>query len=148
LRASHNIDQASQGGKSSLPILQQTHLLHQEANTMMSLHEHLRIHQASITRFELESNNIQPGTPVGRMKLMKRIQHTTKLLDYYDITATSLLEQQQNLLSLVIEHNHLREPQANRKQAFNVETITQGQAVARLNALALVFLPLSFAAVR
>ena len=34
------------------------------------------------------------------------------------------------------------------EKAFNVETITQGQAVARLNALALIFLPLSFAAVR
>lgn len=33
------------------------------------------------------------------------------------------------------------------EQAFNLETVIQGQAVARLNALAFVFLPLSFVAV-
>jgi hypothetical protein len=77
---------------------------------MMSLQEHLRIHQASMERFELEINNTQLGAPVGRMKLNTRIHHTKQLFNYYNMTASSLLEQQQNLLSLVIEHNHLREP--------------------------------------
>jgi hypothetical protein len=32
-------------------------------------------------------------------------------------------------------------------KAFNLETVAQGQAVGRLNALALIFLPLSYVAV-
>ncbi|KAH6696649.1 hypothetical protein BKA61DRAFT_682867 [Leptodontidium sp. MPI-SDFR-AT-0119] len=57
-----------------------------------------------------------------------RLEDAYNLLEYYNITATGLLEQQENLLSL----------------AFNLETAFQGMAVTRLNVLAFIYLPLGF----
>ncbi|KAH7305144.1 hypothetical protein BKA65DRAFT_578736 [Rhexocercosporidium sp. MPI-PUGE-AT-0058] len=114
----------------SSAIFQQTRQLHEDTDTMMNLHEHLRIHAASLARFALQLGPSHSFTPNVRTKLLTRVSYIQQLLNYYDMTASSLLSQQSNLTSL----------------AFNLETMTQGQAVARLNVLALVFLPLSFAA--
>ncbi|KAH9206575.1 hypothetical protein DL95DRAFT_416400 [Leptodontidium sp. 2 PMI_412] len=63
--------------------------------------------------------------------LNMRLEDAYNLLEYYNVTATGLLEQQENLLSL----------------AFNPETAFQGMAVARLNVLAFIYLPLGFFAI-
>ncbi|PMD67498.1 uncharacterized protein K444DRAFT_16989 [Hyaloscypha bicolor E] len=115
---------------SSAPILQQTRELHEHTDTIMGLHEHLRIHEASLARFALQLGPTQLFTPRVRLKLLARVSHIQHLLSYYDMTASSLLAQQSNLINL----------------GLSLETVSQGQAVARLNVLALVFLPLSFAA--
>ncbi|CZR58145.1 uncharacterized protein PAC_08036 [Phialocephala subalpina] len=101
----------------------------------MGLREPLRIHLESL-------NIIVEGLGGSRLnstehekwkacpELGERLRHLLRLLKYYEVTASKMVEQQRNLLSL----------------AFNLETIIQGQAVARLNALAFIFLPLSFVA--
>jgi hypothetical protein len=69
---------------------------------MMSLLEHLRIHQTALERFNLEIAN-KPETMVlpGRYKLYQRIGRTHQLLSYYDMMATSMIGQQHNMLGLV-----------------------------------------------
>jgi hypothetical protein len=86
---------------SSAPILQQTRELHEHTDTIMSLHEHLRIHEASLARFALQLGPTQPFTPRVRLKLLARVSHIQHLLSYYDMTASSLLAQQSNLINLV-----------------------------------------------
>ena len=85
---------------------------------------------------------------VATQGLKGRLDDAFQLLEYYEVTATTLLEQQQNLLSLVhsLTVSFFWKSMLT-VQAFNLETVAQGQAVARLNALAFIFLPLSFVAV-
>ena len=70
---------------------------------MISLREHLRIHKASLrvviqrTRQESEGQSYWQSSKV----LRNRLDDASELLEYFDVTATSLLEHQQNLLSLV-----------------------------------------------
>ncbi|KAH8588870.1 hypothetical protein B0O99DRAFT_693028 [Bisporella sp. PMI_857] len=119
------------GRRQAVSIIEQTRQLHRDNNVMISLREHLRIHKASLyVVLQRTDNWSDPGGPPEARVLHTRLDDAFQLLEYYDVTATSLLEQQQNLLSL----------------AFNLETVVQGQAVARLNALAFVFLPLSLVA--
>jgi hypothetical protein len=61
---------------------------------MISLREHLRIHKASL---DVVIQKLKE--PLDELKI--RLHDTFRLLEYYDVTATALLEQQQNLLSLV-----------------------------------------------
>jgi hypothetical protein len=98
---------------------------------MISLREHVRIHKASLKIVMQRVEYMLGGTDfMATQGLKGRLDDAYQLLEYYEVTAATLLEQQQNLLSL----------------AFNLETVAQGQAVARLNALAFIFLPLSFVA--
>jgi hypothetical protein len=70
---------------------------------MISLREHLRIHKASLrvviqrTKQEPEVQSYWQSSKV----LRNRLDDASELLEYFDVTATSLLEHQQNLLSLV-----------------------------------------------
>lgn len=68
---------------------------------MMSLHEHLRIHEASLARFAVQLGPPHPFTPEVRLKLVARVNHIQQVLSYYDMTAASLLGQQSNLTNLV-----------------------------------------------
>jgi hypothetical protein len=98
---------------SNLPlILQQTRRLHQETNMIISLREHLRIHKASVRRIIQGLNDKvkvadSPShwSQKHRRSLLIRLDNTLQLLEYYDVTACSLLDQQQNLLSLVRSSN-------------------------------------------
>jgi hypothetical protein len=69
---------------------------------MISLREHLRIHKASLhVVMQRAKSWPDPGGPRKAQVLQTRLDDAFQLLEYYDVTATSLLEQQQNLLSLV-----------------------------------------------
>jgi hypothetical protein len=69
---------------------------------MINLREQLRTHRASLnvviqrTREPSELQYWQSSEI-----LTARLDDALQLLEYYDLTATSLLEQQQNLISLV-----------------------------------------------
>ncbi|KAL7953704.1 hypothetical protein V8C34DRAFT_317923 [Trichoderma compactum] len=68
--------------------------------------------------------------PASLQLVQRRLEDAAELLEFYQSTCTTVLEQQRNLLNMT----------------FNLETIGQSQTVMRLNALAFVFLPLSFVA--
>lgn len=69
---------------------------------MISLREHVRIHKASLKivmqRVEYMLGGVDFMVTQG---LKGRLDDAYQLLEYYEVTATTLLEQQQNLLSLV-----------------------------------------------
>ena len=77
----------------------QTKKLHQDNRIILSLQEHLRSHKASLNVIirRLQS----PSQAQGMNPLAYRFDTVSQVLDYYDVTSTSLLNQQQNLLSLV-----------------------------------------------
>ncbi|KAI2463787.1 hypothetical protein F4781DRAFT_437085 [Annulohypoxylon bovei var. microspora] len=110
------------------PLVQQTRELHQDASTTLALHEGLRLHQASIKCFQRGFQSATDSKEV--LALRVRMEYVLELLEFYETTCLTILEQQRNLLSLT----------------FNLETVAQGRAVARLNALAIFFLPISFVA--
>jgi hypothetical protein len=69
---------------------------------MISLREQLRIHKASLhVVMQRAKGWPDPGGSRKSRVLHTRLDDAFQLLEYYDVTATSLLEQQQNLLSLV-----------------------------------------------
>lgn len=70
---------------------------------MISLREHLRIHRASLKRViqrTKEDSDSQSRWQSSHV-LKNRLDDAAELLEYFDVTATSLLEHQHNLLSLV-----------------------------------------------
>jgi hypothetical protein len=94
--------QVVHGRNSVMPILEQTRQLHNDNNVMISLREHVRIHKASlkVVKQRVEKMLGGPGW-LDTQQLKSRLEDAFELLEYYDVTATTLLEQQQNLLSLV-----------------------------------------------
>lgn len=114
----------------ALSILDETRVLHIENNVMISLRELVRIQQESMRKLADRVNRFDAQARSAMSQLQLRVTDALRLFNYYELKATTLLEQQQNLLGL----------------ALNLETHRQGQAVARLNALAFTFLPLSFVA--
>ncbi|KAI1099592.1 hypothetical protein F4804DRAFT_76899 [Jackrogersella minutella] len=110
------------------PIVQQTRELHRDASTTLALQEGLRLHQASIKRFQRGLQSAPDSKEL--LALRVRMEYVSELLEFYETTCLTILEQQRNLLNLT----------------FNLETVTQSRAVARLNALAIFFLPISFVA--
>ncbi|KAH8819972.1 hypothetical protein F5884DRAFT_849257 [Xylogone sp. PMI_703] len=119
------------GRRSVVPIQHQTRQLHRDNMAMINLREHVRIHKTSVKIVMQRVENMLGGSQwIDTQHLKTRLEDAYQAIEFFDVTATTLLEQQQNLLSL----------------AFNLETVANGQAVARLNALAFIFLPLSFVA--
>jgi hypothetical protein len=85
-----------------LPIIQQTRQLHKDNTMMISLREHVRIHKASLRIVMQRVEDMLGGVDwITTQALKGRLEDAYQLLEYYDVTATTLLEQQQNLLSLV-----------------------------------------------
>jgi hypothetical protein len=85
-----------------MPILEQTRQLHNDNNVMISLREHVRIHKASLKVVKQRVDKMLGGPEwLDTQHLKGRLEDAFELLEYYDVTATTLLEQQQNLLSLV-----------------------------------------------
>ncbi|KAK4076718.1 uncharacterized protein Triagg1_4321 [Trichoderma aggressivum f. europaeum] len=113
------------------PIFHQTRELHRDASTTLALQECLRMHAAALKAFQLAlpKERRYPYPAFGLMK--RRLKEVAELLDLYQLTCVTVLEQQRNLLSMT----------------FNLETVGQSQTVMRLNALAFVFLLLSLIAV-
>lgn len=69
---------------------------------MISLREHVRIHKASLKIVMQRVEYMLGGVDfVATQGLKGRLDDAFQLLEYYEVTATTLLEQQQNLLSLV-----------------------------------------------
>ncbi len=85
-----------------------------------------------------------------REELKNWIEDQMQNLTHLQETSQVILRQLENLLSLVsfgFGGLFRWAIELNLNKAFNIETVTQGQAVARLNIVAIVFLPLSFVAV-
>lgn len=69
---------------------------------LITLREHLRIHIASMNVVRHRFTNqkaAESSAPDAFLNM--RLEDAYNLLEYYNVTATGLLEQQQNLLSLV-----------------------------------------------
>lgn len=88
--------------KASVSIIQQTRQLHAENNVLITLREHLRIRIASmnVVRHRFTNQNAAESSAPDTF-LNMRLEDAYNLLEYYNVTATGLLEQQENLLSLV-----------------------------------------------
>jgi hypothetical protein len=89
-------------------ILVQFQRLHQDSDTALSLRELLRIHMESLKvvqeGVERANSNISQGSN-GRAwqkseLLSDRLRYNCQLLGYYDVTATTLIDQYRNVLSL------------------------------------------------
>jgi len=80
-------------------ILQQTRRLHQDTSTTLALSESLRLQVASMKQLQRVMRRV-PDTP-KLVDLKDRLEDVIQLLDYYEVTAQTVLSQQQNLLSLV-----------------------------------------------
>ncbi|KAJ5762010.1 uncharacterized protein N7511_005392 [Penicillium nucicola] len=113
-----------------------TRRLHRAISNVITLRENLRLHISSMERFlgfvtggrvEWCAASVE-GDEGYTDTLAERTREILMDLEYHRDTSVVVLEQFNSLLSLV----------------FNTETVTQGQAVARLNVLAFAFLPLSF----
>jgi hypothetical protein len=73
---------------------------------MISLREHVRIHKASLRIVMQRVEYMLGGVDfMATQGLKGRLDDAYQLLEYYEVTATTLLEQQQNLLSLVGCHS-------------------------------------------
>jgi len=129
--------------------VQQARALHADIATNIALRECIRIHKASITDFR-KGENYATGDTNATKEMSRRSRMVSKTLDYFEGAAQTNLEQLRNLLSLVRSTTHLKilfvESNHN-LQAFNLETVSQGQNVARINMFAFIFLPLSLVAV-
>jgi hypothetical protein len=68
---------------------------------MISLREHVRIHKASLKIVMQRVEYMLSGVDFMATQGLKGRLDAYQLLEYYEVTATTLLEQQQNLLSLV-----------------------------------------------
>ncbi|KAL2866496.1 uncharacterized protein BJX67DRAFT_354952 [Aspergillus lucknowensis] len=106
------------------PLLDLTRGLHEEAAKVLSVREQLRVHASALTRF-LHLKQVKE-----LHELAERVQEHFDDINYHEETSQVILRQLDNMMSL----------------AFNIETMTQGQAVARLNVLAVAFLPISWVA--
>ncbi|KAL4879842.1 hypothetical protein BJY04DRAFT_208361 [Aspergillus karnatakaensis] len=111
-----------------------TRRLHRATSNVITLREDLRLHIASFKRVQvhIKNNTLGPWPSSAPFKatLDERAADILEDLNHHWETSGVVLQQYNSLLSLV----------------FNTETVTQGQAVARLNMLAFAFLPLSFVA--
>lgn len=106
--------------------------------------ELLRIHQSSITRIQ---TNLKRSSKRGLQDLEYRLDSMFLMLDHYAQTCQTMKEQTLNLLHLVRVFTTNKEGMAYSPQEFNTETVKQAHSVRRLQILAAVFIPLTFAAV-
>jgi hypothetical protein len=84
----------------SSSVLEQTRQLHKDTASTIDLRESMRLHTFSVKRF-LEFIDKTDPKLTSRSELMSRLRGVLLGLDYHDLTSNTLLEQQQNLLSLV-----------------------------------------------
>lgn len=88
--------------KKTISIIKHTRQLHTDNNAMISLREHLRIHQASLdVAMKRARDWPDPGGHQVRRRLLTRLDDASRLLNFYDVTASTLLDQQGSLLGLV-----------------------------------------------
>lgn len=81
------------------PIVQQTRELHRDASTTLALQEGLRLHQASVKRFQRSLQSAPDSTEVAALRV--RMEYVSESLEFYETTCLTILEQQRNLLNLV-----------------------------------------------
>ncbi|CEL05768.1 hypothetical protein ASPCAL06883 [Aspergillus calidoustus] len=112
------------GDTKTLSLLGLTKRLHKDTAKMITLREQLRVHLSELMRLLRPLNFSVAGD------LAMRIQDHADAVMYHKETSDVILRQLENMMSL----------------AFNIETMAQGQAVARLNTLAFAFLPISWVA--
>ncbi|KAF2271702.1 uncharacterized protein EI97DRAFT_470971 [Westerdykella ornata] len=127
------------GEKAKAPsVLLQTRALHRDTANVIALREELRLHVSAFQRFEALLQTAQVSSSCTRVfgggeevrDLQERTADCLQNLVHHQESSGVIHRQLEILLSL----------------AFNTETVSQGQAVARLNALAFGFLPLSWVA--
>lgn len=85
--------------KSIAPIIQQTRDLHEYASKALALQEGLRMHQAAFRRFNRGLTKTLLAYPTDG--LGTRMDYVSELLDFYETTCDTIIQQQKNLLSLV-----------------------------------------------
>ncbi|KAF2495599.1 hypothetical protein BU16DRAFT_561877 [Lophium mytilinum] len=113
------------------PLLDLTRKLHKDASRVIALREQLRVHSGAVARLVSLVNKQCAQAPSVQISALKnRVIECQDVLTYQEETSQVILRQLENLLSL----------------SFNMETMLQGQTMARLNVLAFAFLPMSFVA--
>ncbi|KAJ9663879.1 hypothetical protein H2198_000639 [Neophaeococcomyces mojaviensis] len=108
-----------------LPVIQRTRYLHQFMARLIRLTEDLRIQSTAVN--VLHQALLKPHF-ISIEPLMQRLESNKTILEHYSASCQVMKEQTQNLMNL----------------EFNTETVLQTQAVARLSALAFIFIPLSY----
>lgn len=88
------------GYDKSSSVLGQTRQLHKDTASTIDLRESMRLHAFSVKRF-LEFINKTDPKLTSRSELVSRLKGVLLALEYHDLTSQTLLNQQQNLLSLV-----------------------------------------------
>jgi hypothetical protein len=79
--------------------LYQTRRLHRDTGTTLALRESIRLHTSSLKRFCLGIERLENTSHSASLR--ERLDDVSQLLEYYELTSSTILEQQQNLLSLV-----------------------------------------------
>lgn len=90
---------------STSSTLYQTRRLHRDTGTTLALRESIRLHTASLKRFSLGIERLGNATHLAPLR--ERLDDVSQLLEYYELTSSTILEQQQNLLSLVTHSYHI-----------------------------------------
>ncbi|KAF2683459.1 hypothetical protein K458DRAFT_432248 [Lentithecium fluviatile CBS 122367] len=126
-----------------LPLLRKTKELHRDAAEIIALREDLRLHVTAVRRFSVMVG--AQGPMMAKLGLLcgkntNDVYEEEELEELVDECLRNLLHQQE---SAAVIHKQLENLLS---LAFNTEMVSQGQAVARLNFLAFIFLPLSFVA--
>ncbi|OCL04689.1 hypothetical protein AOQ84DRAFT_415622 [Glonium stellatum] len=125
-----------QGKAKASSLLQLTRDLHQDRANVIALREDLRLHIKSVQKFVKimsspgEFDGLKLVSQKKRNDMKNSVEDVLQNLVDQQETSEVILHQFSNLLSL----------------AFNIETVSQGLSVARLNILAFFFLPLSYIA--
>ncbi|ORY14455.1 hypothetical protein BCR34DRAFT_560453 [Clohesyomyces aquaticus] len=119
-------------------VLQQTRALHSDTANVIALREDLRLH---ITAFQKYRSLISALAAKGSLFVPSPVEDDMEYLeDRTEQCLQNLFHQQE---SSAVIHRQLENLLS---LAFNTEMVSQGQAVARLNMLAIAFLPLSYVA--
>lgn len=98
--ANERAQQEIHGHGPALSILDETRVLHIENNVMISLRELVRIQQESMRKLADRVNRFDAQARSAMSQLQLRVTDALRLFNYYELKATTLLEQQQNLLGL------------------------------------------------
>lgn len=139
-------------------VLSLTQDLHRDASRVISYQEDLRLYLSALRKypsivwqptslmFELVGKN-------ERSALENQIEECSQYLQHQQESSVVIYKQLENIPSLVCWKDQssiqvVKHVLSISVKAFNTEMVSQGQAVGRLNSLALAFLPLSFVAVR
>jgi hypothetical protein len=97
-------NQALYSPKNPYSVLQQTQQLHREIATAIDLRECMRVHKFATKQFHACRHQQRSARELSDQEasdMLQRLNSFLLLLEYYELVANTLVEQQENLLNLV-----------------------------------------------